>query len=520
MPEQDKLLEMPEQPEGEQKTGPEAAATAPKLIPINRNQTSWVAMDVEDLIGPDHAARAIWAFTGSLDLSRFQEGIQSSQGSAGRPSWDPRLLVSVWLYAYSEGVTSAREVERRMEHEPGLRWLAGLQVINHHTLSDFRVQQGEELTDLFVQSLLALDEAGLVKLERVMQDGSKVRARAGSDSFRREQRIEEKLAATQALVEEDPQAEGKGSSRRRRAAEERGRREQEQRLSQALEELQRIQQKREKEREQRQARVSVSEPEARMMKHGDQAIAPSYNLQVSTDATAGVIVGVGLTQRGEDSHQLDPAMEEVQKNLGRLPQQVVADGGYTNRESIEKMEERKIDFIGSLADPKERSEAAMKSVGIDPGFAPHFFIFQADSNVLVCPAGKRMEYVGQSRKREIHYRQYRAAGTDCLRCRYQRQCCPRAPWKGRMVSRRESESAVVARFREKMNSPAARQIYRQRGAVAEFPFARIKEKFGLRKFRVFGLAKAKLEALWVCLAHNMWIWIRRCRTDPAAQAAA
>jgi hypothetical protein len=266
----------------------------------------------------------------------------------------------------------------------------------------------------------------------------------------------------------------------------------------------------------------VSDPEARLMKHGDNAIAPSYNVQVSTDAVAGVIVGVGVSQSAEDSHQLGPAMEEIRKNLGQEPKQVVADGGYTNRESIAEMEERKVDFIGSLPDAKERSEAAMKASGIDPKFAPHFFILQPESNTLECPAGNRMDYVGQSRKRGNHYRQYRAAGPDCVACQYQKQCCPRAPWKGRMVSLLEQEQVVVARFREKMAGQEAKQVYRQRGAVAEFPFACMKEKMGLRKFRGFGIKKARAEAMWACLTHNVMIWIRKVwpgRQEVAAAVA-
>jgi hypothetical protein len=244
------------------------------------------------------------------------------------------------------------------------------------------------------------------------------------------------------------------------------------------------------------------------MKHGDNAIAPSYNVQVTTDAKQGLIVGVALTQHAEDSAELVPAMNEVNKNLGRDPQQVVADGGFTNRQTIEKMEERNIDFIGSLPDPRERSEAAVKSAGIDPQYAPHFFILQPETNTMKCPAGKQLAYLGQSRKRGNHYRQYRAQGSDCQACAYQALCCPRSPWKGRTVSRLESEHAPVARFRAKMASEEARQIYRQRGQVAEFPFACIKEKFGLRKFRVFGMAKARTEAMWACLAHNAMIWQR------------
>ena len=217
---------------------------------------------------------------------------------------------------------------------------------------------------------------------------------------------------------------------------------------------------------------------------------------------------------------LDPAMEEVNRKLGREPVQVVADGGFTNRQTIEKMQARGIDFIGSLPDPKERSEAAMKAAGIDPHYAPHFFLLQPETNSLCCPAGCQLPYVRQSRKRGNDYKQYQADGQDCQRCEFQRQCCPRTPWKGRTVSRLEKEPEAVVQFRTQMASETAQAIYRQRGAVAEFPFAWIKEKFGLRKFRVFGKRKARTEAVWACLAFNAMIWRRHLWLNPEHGTAA
>jgi transposase len=138
-PAQSVLLEIPEQP------GPRRRATAspepgPKLKPIDREQGLLRAVIVEELVGPDHRARAIWDLTGELDLQAFYGGIRSREGQAGSSAWDPRLLLSIWLYSYSEQVSSAREIARLMEYEPGLLWLSGLGEVNYHTLADFRSQ--------------------------------------------------------------------------------------------------------------------------------------------------------------------------------------------------------------------------------------------------------------------------------------------------------------------------------------------------------------------------------------------
>lgn len=500
-------------PLAELPAGNDPVPARPKYRSVDRNQKTMSIVDVEELIGEDHKARAVWALMGQMDLSKFGDQVKSKEGEAGRPAWEPRLLCSVWLYGYSEGITSARELERVMEQEPGLKWLMGLTSINHHTLSDFRVKRKEELDELFAQLLVAMEEAKIVTLERVMHDGTKVRARSGSDVFRREQAVKERLEKARELVKEDPRAEGRT---RREAAQQRASRERKERLEKALEELKKIQQSTKSEEQREQARVSLSEAEARYMKHGDGAIVPSYNVQVSTDAAHGVIVGVEVNQNASDDKGLEPAVAEVKRNLGREPKQVVADGGFINRDSIEKMEARGIDLIGPLKDPRERSEAAMKSVGIDPQYAPHFFIWDKESNTLQCPAGAKLEYVGGSQKRGSQYRQYRVQGGECSQCSHQKRCCPREPEKGRMVSRLEKEQEVMARFREKMRTEEAQQVYRKRGAIAEFPFAILKERFGLRKFRVFGKWKAEAEATWACLTHNVMIWMRRCWRQPTA----
>ena len=507
MAEQEKLLELKEQPP--KPTVEAEAAGECKLRLVNRDQLTMAQIDVEHLIGEHHPARGIWEVTKGLDLSKYESAIRTRKGGVGRAAWPPQLLVAVWLYGYSQGITSARELERQMEYEPGLMWLTGMEVINHHTLSDFRIDHGEALTDLFTQMLVVLSDAGLVKMGLVAHDGTKIRAQAGVDSFRREATLREKLEQARQLVEEDPQADG--GNKRQQAAQQRARRERVERVESALEQLKKIQANVQEAEQKDRVRVSISEAEARRMKHGDNAIAPSYNTQVSTDADSGVIVGVQVSQSADDSHGLKPAMEQIQKNVGRMPEQMVADGGFTNRDSIQRMAESKIDFYGSLPDPQERSEAAMKSHGIDPKFAPHFFILQPETRTAQCPAGKQMKYLRRHKKRGDDYTSYRADAADCLACAFQKQCCPSHAAKGRIVSFRGQELEPIAEFRKKMASQEGQRIYKQRGASAEFPFAWIKERMKLRKFRLFGLRKASIEALWASLAYNVTIWLRAIR---------
>jgi len=503
------LVDIPQQPEVVSRP----VTAEPRLRTVNRDQTMFIHVVLDELISADHKARAIWELTGRLDLSRFNEPIKVRKGGAGRSAWDPRLMVSLWVYAYSEGISSAREIERLMEWEPGLQWLAGLATVNHHTLSDFRVERRQELNELFTQVLGMLEAGGLLSLERVMHDGTKIRAQAGIDTFRREKSLREHLERAQKVVESmgDPQAEESAKSGKQ-AAQERAAKERCNRLDEAVKEWEALAAEA-TEKEKEKLRVSVTEPEARQMKHGDNAITPSYNAQISTEAQNKIIVGAHLSQCSSDANSLMPAIEEVKENLDREPVQMVVDGGFTNRDNIVACAEKQIDLVGSLPDPKERSEASMKSAGIDPAFAPHHFKILEDRR-LECPGGYVLNYVRQSHKRGDLYHQYQSKGTDCQACKYQLKCCPKEPEQGRTVSIRMEEHPDIAAFRKKMEQTETKAIYRQRGPVAEFPNAWIKEKLGLRKFRVRGLVKAGTELVWACLTYNVMQWLRL--TKPAA----
>src|ERR1039458_2714574 len=147
------LLEIPEQPAPAPlpRIAGVVPTAKPKLKAIDREQGLLRPVIVDELVAEDHKVRAIWDLTGELDLSGFYRKIRSKEGKAGSPAWDPRLLLSVWLYAYSEQVTSAREVARLMEYEPGLMWLSGLGEVNYHKLSEFRAEYPEELRQLMAE---------------------------------------------------------------------------------------------------------------------------------------------------------------------------------------------------------------------------------------------------------------------------------------------------------------------------------------------------------------------------------
>src|ERR1700686_2314894 len=165
----------------------------PRLVAIDRRQLLLRTVDVEKLVDDEHSVRAIWELVGRLDLRLYHAQIAAVEGSAGREHPDPQLLISLWLYAYSRGIGSARELARQCEYEPGCQWLCGLQPVSHRTLSGFRSDNQLALNNLFTQVLGMLSAEGLITLERVTLDGTKIKANAGGNSFRRREKLEAPL---------------------------------------------------------------------------------------------------------------------------------------------------------------------------------------------------------------------------------------------------------------------------------------------------------------------------------------
>lgn len=507
-------LVAPSEAEGGANREQESRGGKPRYEAINREQLCWRVVDVERLIGEEHPARAIWEFVGELDLSGYSEEMRAVEGRAGRPGWEPRLLISLWVYAYSEGVGSARAIEQQCEWEPGYQWLTGATVVNAHTLSDFRVKHEWRLKGLFVQVLGLLSADGLITLERVMQDGTKIGAKASQDSFRRKERVEQALkqaaaqvAAVEAMSEEE-------TSRRVAKARQRAARERQERLEKALKEFEKLEGSA-KDKENR--RISTTDPQARVMKQPDGGFAPSYNVQINTDAKNGVIVAVGVVQGGNDFEQLQPGIERVEQNLGKTPDQVVTDGGFVSRDNIVAMKERGVEFIGPCGDEAGKGKSSYEGRGVSPEYHSSQFVYDAPSDSYRCPQGKILSYEGkEQRHMQVSYR-YRAQRSDCQGCPVKGQCCRGNRVTGRSVHRGE-ELAEVTEFRQRMQTEQAREIYRHRAQVAETPNLWIKAKFGLRQFGMRGLTKVGMEALWACLTYNIRIWIRLRWRQPAAVA--
>jgi len=341
----DELFDLP--PSEPTTRGPEGRGR-PRLQRPHREQITLRPSDLESLLPPEHRARLVWTFVEGLDLAGFHARIRATEGHSGRPPIDPAILVALWLYATLEGVGSARALDRLCDEHDAYRWIAGGVGVNYHTLADFRVAAADLLDELLVGSVAALLATGEVSLARVAHDGVRVRASAGAGSYRGRRGLGRALedataqvTALRAELDDDPGA----TSRRVAAARERATREREARVRRALDVLpdleaakDRARARGKKGRPVSEARVSTTDPEARVMRMGDGGYRPAYNGQLTTDVASGLVCGVGVTNVGSDQGELVPAVDRLERAFGRRPDEMLVDGGFVSLAAIERLE--------------------------------------------------------------------------------------------------------------------------------------------------------------------------------------
>jgi len=409
-----------------------------------RNQAEMIVRDLDSLVSEDHPVRAVWEFLGRLDLSAFYRSIKVVLDRPGRPASDPQVLLALWVYATVEGIGSARRLAKLTEEHDVYRWLRGGVPVDYHLLAEFRVTHQEEIDDLITQAVAVLLKAGVVELKRVSQDGTRVRASAGSSSFHRDKSLKKCLEEAREQVKrvaEERENPDREASQREQAARERAVREREERIDEALRQLPQVQAVKDRQKRHagkakaakvNEARVSTTDPSARIMKMADGGFRPAYNIQYATDTDSQVIVGVDVSNRGSDQGQALGIEEQVEKRTGKQPESYLVDGGFVDLRDIKVMEQKGIEVY---APPKDNGG------------------------------------------REVSY--------------------------GKGIT----GSPEVTAWRERMRTEEAKTIYKERAATSECVNALMRTRYGLQQFTVRGLPKVLGVVLLMVLTHNLLRWI-------------
>lgn len=428
-------------PESLPSTPPIHTAT-PRLKVAERSQVHFKVGSLDDLIPADHLVRLVWDYVNQLNMDNILGTIQSVEGNAGRPAIDPKILLALWLYGTLEGVISARVISDYCEEHIAYQWICGEVKVNHHTISDFATKYDRQFDEFLVQSVTILLRQGLIDLEEVAQDGMRVRANAGSASFRRMEKLKvchakakNYLDGLKRELKSNPSAQrSKQESAKIKAADER-----EKKVRQAIEELKRMNDEKQKTNHKsskkleeiiEKARSSTTDPESRKMKMACGGYRPAYNVQFATTKKGRVIVGVDVHNHANDSGSITPMIEIVQKQFGIVPSRWLVDAGYIDHKDITKTSEL---YNG------------------------------CDLYIAMKPPGK------------LNRDHYKTLPGDSL---------------------------AVRSWRNRMKTEEAKEIYKGRGSVAEFSNAQSRNK-GLQQFLVRGLSRVKSAVYRFALAHNM-----------------
>ncbi len=429
-------------------TRAEPDRTAPPRLSVPDRQQLLSARTIDELLEPDHPARAVWAYVEELDLTPWFDRIRARGSVAGRPAIDPHLLVSLWLYATLAGLTSARELADLCIRDDPFKWLAGGVSVNYHTLADFRTDHPEFVEPLLKQSVEVLRQSGLIDLGRIAQDGMRVRASAGAASFRRRETLERLLREAEAELQDlrrklaahaadptaprgivtEPTPAGEPELSPQEAAAMRHARERVERVEQALERMPEREAKI-KPGETKEARVSTTDPQATVMKMADGGFRPAYNVEYGTTCEGQAVVGVDVVTVGSDQGQMPPMLDQIEDRFRQRPKEVLVDGGFANLEDIENVQ----------------------------------------------AGGKCKVYAPVSKPKKGTVDRHVPKATD---------------------------SAEVAEWRERMGTKTAKKIYKERAATAECVNAQARNR-GLREFVVRGLEKVKSVATWFAITQNM-----------------
>lgn len=408
-------------------------------VPV-RDQVVFTWASLDQSIDPDHPVRFVWDMVARLDLSPWLSTARAVEGRPGRNATDPRLLLSLWIYATLQGVASARELAVLSEQHLAYRWLCGGVTVNHTLLSEFRADGAERLDELHAHIIGALTASGLVKLNRIAQDGMRTRASAGKSSFHRKSTLQrhldearEQIATLKQLIDENP---GELSARQR-AARQRAASERAARLEDALRQCEEVQARidatsKKSCRKPKDASASTTDPDARVMKMPDGGFRPAVNIQFATDIDSRIIVGVDVTDEGTDGGQLPPMLDQIQQDHGRTPKAATVDGGFVTRETIDEAAAR-----GCTVYAPRKDEAKQRAKGVDPD----------------------------------------------------------APKKG--------DSQPMSDWRKRMGTEAAKELYRLRAQTAEWINAICRNR-GLTQLLVRGLKKCRNVALLHVITHNLF----------------
>ncbi|MCP4567525.1 MAG: IS1182 family transposase [FCB group bacterium] len=472
-----------------------------KKDPVEFEQGLLFPPNIFDLLPNDHECFVYGSLFELLDTSKVEE----TYSVLGQNAYHPRLVVGILIYAYTQGVFSSRQIEKKCGEDLGFMYIARLHCPNFRVLSDFRKDHYEFFKECFMRTVMLAKEAGMVSLGHVSLDGAKFAADTSKHkamSYGRLKAVEKELAGeiesllakaqkcdeeedeeyhdkTGYEIPEELKVKEKRQARIKAAKEALEKRERELHPSRKIEDKKQI---------------SFADMEARGMGRSNN-FHYAYNGQISVDEDNQIIVGQHLSLNANDKQEVSAGLEEIRETIGELPSRMSLDNGYMSGANLSEMAGTEIDAY--IATGREDKKDRRPLEDCDRKLKKPDFTYDADKDIFVCPASHTLRCKSVS---EDGKKVYRAPREACADCGYRNRCCKSKKGEPRTITTDKYEP-LRQEMIEKMERQSSKDVYKKRKVIVEPVFGQIKNR-GFRRFALRGFEKTSGEFSLVCAVHN------------------
>lgn len=452
-----------------------------------RGQSLMFPPTLEEYVEEDNPVRAVAAFLARLDFAKLGF-VRGRAAETGRPGYDPRMLMGLYVWGHLNGVRTSRKLEQACRSNVEVMWLTGNLRPDFKTIADFRKDNGKGIKGVLTEFRLWCRAAGLYGSELVAVDGSKFKAVNSRERNFTSKKLKQIIARERAkvseyLVELAAADEAEGAETKLSAAE----------LKAKIAGIEKYLTQHEKLEQELAAsgasQVSLTDPEARLLKtaHGSEV---GYNVQAVVDSKHKLIVTYEVTNEGNDLGQLAPMAQQAKEALQVEELTVLADGGYCEGNALKECEEAGITTFVSVPESKE---AARRGI-----FRADKFHYHPERDLYVCPQGEELQhrYTTFDKTRNKELKVYLTAA--CGACPLRAQCTTSK--YGRRLKRWVHQEVIERLQQRNRGRP---DLLKLRKTLAEHPFGTIKRTMNQGYFLLRGMKKVTTEAGLTFLSYNL-----------------
>jgi transposase len=451
---------------------------------------------LDEFVPENHEARIINDVVDTIDLwpllAKYEGG--------GAPAYHPAMMLKVIIYAYSQKIYSSRSIAQELKTDTAFMFLSGLQSPDFRTICLFRAEHADVLPDLFVEVVRLCASLGMVGLGHIAFDGTKLKANASVRQTRDRDGLEKEIRRIKEQMSQMIQASAKIDELEDQLYPDGDGSEIAEELRKKEYRLKKLQEAKEVLEREKLEKVNVTEPDSRLMKDSRGVIQPSHNGQIAVDDKERVIVAADVSQNATDHAEFKPMVEQVERNLGALPDKGTADAGYSSYDNLEYAEGKKLDmympdnFLEALDEKEEGEKRYHKSN----------FRYDEVRDSYICPEGKELKrWAEQKREGKPPLILYR--GESCSQCPVRERC---TTGEARTVSRDGREPLLEA-MRQKLRTEEGKRVYAKRGYTVEPVFGEMKWDSRKPSLSLRGSVKVRGEFLLMCLVHNVKKIVRK-----------